>query len=54
MLQKMGKILREKRLDEVEFQVRFVKEILPDSMTGKKKLIVVQERRFNETGIAKG
>ncbi|MCI9502653.1 MAG: phenylacetate--CoA ligase family protein [Hungatella sp.] len=41
MLQKMGKILREKRLDEVEFRVRFVREILPDSVTGKKKLIVV-------------
>ncbi len=41
MLQKMGKILREKRLDEVEFRVRFVREILPDSVTGKKNLIVV-------------
>lgn len=39
ILQQMGKILHEKKLDHIRFIVRFVEEILPDSQTGKKQLI---------------
>ena len=40
MLDQMEKILREKRLKYVQFYVRFVKEIIPDSHTGKKPLVL--------------
>lgn len=40
MLNQMGQILKEKKLMYVGFTVRFVKEILPDSHTGKKPLIL--------------
>lgn len=40
MLSRMEKILKEKRLRYVQFYVRFVKEIIPDSRTGKKTLIL--------------
>ncbi|MDO4262498.1 MAG: phenylacetate--CoA ligase family protein [Eubacteriales bacterium] len=40
MLRQMKRILREKRLEYVQFYVRFVQEIRPDTRTGKKKLIV--------------
>lgn len=40
LLRQMGGILREKHLDWVQFHVRFVEEILPDPVTGKKPLIV--------------
>lgn len=40
MMRWMGRILKEKRLDYVQFSVRFVDSILPDPYTGKKKLIV--------------
>ena len=40
ILTQMKNILSEKRLDYVQFYVNFVKEIKPDLMTGKKKLIV--------------
>lgn len=40
MLRQMGKILQEKQLEYIQFTVQFVEEILPDSKTGKKKLIV--------------
>jgi len=40
MLNQMEKILREKKLMYVQFYVRFVKEIMPDSRTGKKPLIL--------------
>lgn len=40
MLRQMKGILKEKHLEYVQFYVRFVKEILPDVHTGKKKLIV--------------
>ncbi|MCH5268570.1 MAG: phenylacetate--CoA ligase family protein [Lachnospiraceae bacterium] len=40
ILQQMERILHEKNLDNVRFFVRFTKEILPDSRTGKKQLIV--------------
>ncbi len=36
----MEKVLTEKKLFYVQFYIRFVKEILPDSVTGKKPLIV--------------
>ena len=40
MLRQMEKILLEKNLDYVQFDVHFVKSILPDPKTGKKPLIV--------------
>lgn len=40
ILNQMKKILQEKKLDYVQFYVRFVDEILPDPNTGKKKLIL--------------
>lgn len=40
MLENMTEILREKHLEYVNFNVRFVEEILPDPQTGKKRLIV--------------
>lgn len=40
MLDRMEKILKEKKLKYVQFYVRFVKEITPDARTGKKPLIV--------------
>lgn len=40
IMQQMERILHEKNLDNVRFFVRFVEEILPDSRTGKKQLIV--------------
>ena len=39
MLRQMKEILEEKNLGYVQFYVRFVDEILPDTHTGKKKLI---------------
>lgn len=44
MLKQMRAILREKGLDYVQFYVRFVDQIAPDPKTGKKKLIVIDER----------
>jgi len=40
MQRQMEKILTEKKLFYVQFYIRFVKEILPDSVTGKKPLIL--------------
>ena len=40
ILQQMARILHEKNLDNVRFFIKFVGEILPDSRTGKKQLIV--------------
>lgn len=40
ILNRMENILKEKKLMHVQFYVRFVKEILPDSHTGKKPLIL--------------
>ena len=40
ILKQMKQILHEKNMDGVRFFVRFEKEILPDSKTGKKQLIV--------------
>lgn len=38
-------ILNEKKLENVCFKVRFIKEIAPDKQTGKKKLIIPNEYR---------
>ncbi|MCM1194266.1 MAG: phenylacetate--CoA ligase family protein, partial [Acetatifactor muris] len=38
----MEKILTEKKLFYVQFYIRFVKEILPDTVTGKKALILTE------------
>lgn len=43
VIQQMKKILHEKDMDSVRFFIRFVDEILPDAMTGKKQLIVQEE-----------
>ena len=43
IIQQMKKILHEKDMDSVRFFIRFVDEILPDAMTGKKQLIVQEE-----------
>lgn len=44
IIQQMKKILHEKKLDGVRFFIRFVDEILPDEKTGKKQLIVQDEK----------
>ena len=44
ILDRMEHILKEKKLMHVRFHVRFVKEILPDSRTGKKPLILSESR----------
>lgn len=43
ILRQMKDILREKGLEYVQFYVNFVSEILPDAMTGKKRLILAGE-----------
>lgn len=43
MIELMGEILSEKKLDYVDFSVRFVNRIMPDPGTGKKKLILSAE-----------
>lgn len=45
MLHEMELVLSEKRLQYVKFYVRFVDEITPDPLTGKKRLIQKQEKR---------
>ena len=40
LLRQMRVILLEKGLNYVKFVVRFVRQILPDSRTGKKKLVI--------------
>lgn len=40
MLRQMKNILHEKHMEYVQFYLRFTKEILPDSKTGKKRLVV--------------
>ena len=44
MRRKMGAILTEKKMDYVEFSIRFVDEIFPDPKTGKKRLILEAEK----------
>ncbi len=43
MQKQMKQILVEKKLEYVRFGIKFVKEILPDKRTGKKKLIISEE-----------
>lgn len=40
MLRQMNTILREKKMGHVRFTVRFVDRIMPDPLTGKKRLII--------------
>jgi len=49
ILNQMEKILKEKKLMYVQFYVRFVKEIIPDSRTGKKPLILSGLNSFVQT-----
>ena len=44
IIQQMKKNLREKNMDSIRFFIRFVDEILPDARTGKKQLIVQNEK----------
>lgn len=44
IIQQMKKILREKNMDSIRFFICFVDEILPDARTGKKQLIVQNEK----------
>ena len=47
MLRQMKKILLEKNLNYVQFDVHFVKSILPDPKTGKKPLILTEGKEEN-------
>lgn len=51
MLRQMKKILQEKNLNYVQFYIRFVNEILPDPVTGKKPLIVPSEKAEMEEAV---
>ena len=44
IIQQMKKILQEKNMGSIRFFIRFVDEILPDARTGKKQLIVHNEK----------
>lgn len=46
MINQMNRILNEKQLDYVEFNIQFVNSILPDKRTGKKKLIIKSDKLF--------
>lgn len=46
----MEGILKEKNLTYVRFTVRFVKEIMPDPKTGKKKLVILETQK-ERTGL---
>ena len=48
MLRQMDAILREKHLEYVHFQVKFVDAILPNPATGKKPLIVPAPKEMEE------
>lgn len=50
ILTQMKKILAEKGLGFVQFNVRFVDEILPDATTGKKQLIVKETEKMEAAG----
>lgn len=57
MLRQMKRILKEKRLEYVQFYVRFVSAVPPDPRTGKKRLIINtagKERVTDEKDIDKG
>lgn len=42
-------ILQEKKLDNIDYEILFVQGIMPDSKTGKKRLIMIKEDDFHET-----
>lgn len=42
-------ILQEKKLDNIDYKILFVQGIMPDSKTGKKRLIMIKEDDFHET-----
>ncbi len=44
MKELMGKILREKHLQNIDFKISFTNEIKPDLSTGKKRLVVTNSR----------
>lgn len=46
ILEQMKKILTEKGLTYVQFYITFLEEILPDSVTGKKPLIIVPKQKI--------
>lgn len=48
IIQQMKKILHEKDMGSVRFFIRFVDEILPDKKTGKKQLIVHEEKEARD------
>ena len=48
MLKQMKQILAEKKLDYVQFYLIFVPEILPDSRTGKKPLILQKKKAVQD------
>jgi len=45
MRELMGKILSEKHLQNIDFEIRFTNEIKPDTNTGKKRLVVANQKR---------
>lgn len=51
ILRQMKEILQEKNLSYVQFYVRFVDEILPNPVTGKKPLIVPSEKTEMEEAV---
>ena len=51
MLRQMKSILAEKHLDYVQFNVRFVDNILPDFRTGKKPLIIPLRKNGMEAAL---
>lgn len=51
IMNQMHKILEEKKLNYVRFHVVFVKEILPDAVTGKKTLIIRGEDGYSNENI---
>lgn len=51
MLCQMRRILSEKHLDYVQFEVRFVDKIMPDFETGKKRLIIPMQKKGREAAL---
>lgn len=50
ILTQMKKILAEKGLGYVKFYIKFVDEVLPDSNTGKKRLIIKETEKMEAAG----
>lgn len=45
----LNALLQEKKLDNVMYEIFLVEGIMPDSKTGKKRLIMIKEDEFHET-----